>query len=232
MPCRFVRRALTSALVALTVALAALPATARPYPKILGAQPGLFSTNFKPKTFNNKPIQPLPMWMDMLSRWQKSTACSPVKVPGAPCTTWGWKEALARGQGMKGVDLLRAVNDAFNDDLRYPYITDKDNWGRDDYWATPYQFLERSGDCEDYAIAKYMALKQLGVPDDDMMILSVKLKVKPEIAHAILVVFIGNDGWVLDILNKHVMPQSAAQVLYEPLMAVNTKLWMYLHNVT
>ncbi|MES1153138.1 MAG: transglutaminase-like cysteine peptidase [Dongia sp.] len=133
---------------------------------------------------------------------------------------------------MKGVDLLRAVNDAFNDDLRYPYITDKENWGRDDYWATPYQFLERSGDCEDYAVAKYMALEQLGVADEDMMILSVKLRVRPDIAHAILIVFIGNDGWVLDILNKHVMPQSAAQVLYEPLMAVNTKLWMYLHGVT
>jgi predicted transglutaminase-like cysteine proteinase len=222
MPCRLARRVFALALVALTVGFAATPAMARHYPPILGSQPGLTSTNLNPPA--NVPS--VPLWGSMLGRWRKGMACSAVKIPGAPCTTAGWKEALARGRGLKGLALLKAVNDAFND-ARYPYVPDVG-----DYWETPYQFLEKSGDCEDYAIAKYMALEQLGIPDEDMMVLVVTAKDYGGIGHAVLIVFLGNDGYVLDILIKAVMEQARAQSSYTPLIGVNTKFWMYLHNVT
>jgi predicted transglutaminase-like cysteine proteinase len=219
---RFARLACTLALTAVTLALAVPPATARPYPPILGAQPGLTSTNLNPPK-----VPHVPLWSSMLARWRKGMACSPVRIAGQPCTTAGWNEALARGQGLSGLALLSAVNDAFNDDAKYPYVADDG-----DYWETPYQFLERSGDCEDYAIAKYMALQKLGVRDEDMMILVVAAKALGGEGHAVLLVFLGNDGYVLDILNKKVMKQSYAKAFYDPLMGINTKFWMYLHNVT
>jgi len=38
------------------------------------------------------------------------------------------------------------------------------NYGKKDYWATPWEFLGRDkGDCEDYVIAKYFALRHLGI---------------------------------------------------------------------
>ena len=48
---------------------------------------------------------------------------------------------------------------------RLKRISDARLWGRDDYWATPSELLRAGGgDCEDFATAKYFALRQLGVP--------------------------------------------------------------------
>jgi predicted transglutaminase-like cysteine proteinase len=58
--------------------------------------------------------------------------------------------------------LLRAVNQFFN---RIPSVTDLAHWRVEDYWATTSESLASNGaDCEDYAIAKYFTLKELGVP--------------------------------------------------------------------
>ena len=57
---------------------------------------------------------------------------------------------------------LAQVNDYFN---RVRFLPDLQHWGAEDYWATPAEFsASYGGDCEDYAIAKYFALKELGVP--------------------------------------------------------------------
>ncbi len=57
---------------------------------------------------------------------------------------------------------LEGVNDLFN---AVRYNSDMKLYGKSDYWATPWEFLGRDeGDCEDYVIAKYFALKHLGVP--------------------------------------------------------------------
>lgn len=63
--------------------------------------------------------------------------------------------------GAREIELLRAVNAFFN---RVPYLTDRARWGMDEYWATPAEMVGiHGGDCEDYAIAKYFTLKELGV---------------------------------------------------------------------
>jgi len=81
----------------------------------------------------------------------------------------GWqafvRETAGPGESLRqpGEDrLLRAVNRFFN---RVPSMTDLAHWGVEDYWATPSESLASNGaDCEDYAIAKYFTLKELGVP--------------------------------------------------------------------
>ncbi len=76
-----------------------------------------------------------------------------------------WR-AFARTRRMAAIDpggaLLGPVNDFFN---QLPFVDDLPHWGVEDYWATPAEALASNGaDCEDYSIAKYFMLKELGVP--------------------------------------------------------------------
>jgi len=51
-----------------------------------------------------------------------------------------------------------------------PYLADDENWGKEDYWATPKEFYAKGGDCEDYAISKYFALRRAGIPASKLML--------------------------------------------------------------
>ena len=67
---------------------------------------------------------------------------------------------------------LRFVNDLFN---RVPQVSDSAHWGVDDYWATPAELVaSNGGDCEDFVIAKYFALKESGIPAEKMRLTYVK----------------------------------------------------------
>jgi predicted transglutaminase-like cysteine proteinase len=67
---------------------------------------------------------------------------------------------------------LRFVNDLLN---RVPQISDSEHWGQDDYWATPAEFIaSNGGDCEDFVIAKYFALREAGVPAEKLRLTYVK----------------------------------------------------------
>jgi len=75
-------------------------------------------------------------------------------------------------QGLSEPEKLKLVNDFFN---LVPYYTDREHWGVEDYWATPFEKLTTfGGDCEDYSIAKYFTLRELGVDDGKMRITYVK----------------------------------------------------------
>lgn len=61
---------------------------------------------------------------------------------------------------------VSAINDCFN---KVTYLDDMTHWGVEDYWATPLEFISTGGgDCEDYAIAKYITLKDMGVPESKL----------------------------------------------------------------
>ncbi|MCB1644952.1 MAG: transglutaminase-like cysteine peptidase [Pseudomonadales bacterium] len=67
---------------------------------------------------------------------------------------------------------LETVNRFFN---RNRFESDLDHWNKVDYWATPVEFLAtKGGDCEDFAIAKYITLRALDVPDSKLRISYVK----------------------------------------------------------
>lgn len=71
-------------------------------------------------------------------------------------------DLIARMRGQPPARILESVNRHFN---TYGYRSDRELWGRDDHWADPLQFIERgAGDCEDFAVAKYFALRAAGVP--------------------------------------------------------------------
>ncbi|MBN7288800.1 MULTISPECIES: transglutaminase-like cysteine peptidase [Campylobacter] len=90
---------------------------------------------------------------------------------------------MASLQNASVQEKLVKVNDFFNA-LRW--TTDMEVWGKKDYWATRMEFLGKgAGDCEDYVIAKYFTLKQLGIPTDKLYFTYVKA-LKYNQAHMVL----------------------------------------------
>lgn len=85
------------------------------------------------------------------------------------------------------LDKLRTVNNFFNE---VPSVSDLEHWHKQDYWATPLEFLaSNGGDCEDFAIAKYFTLRELGVPDERLKITYVKAQLATggkSVAHMVL----------------------------------------------
>lgn len=81
---------------------------------------------------------------------------------------------------------LTEVNRFFN---QFQYREDIDHWGVKDYWATPQEFIgTQQGDCEDFVVAKYFALRKLGVPDNRLYLTYVKA-LEQNIAHMVLSYF-------------------------------------------
>lgn len=87
-----------------------------------------------------------------------------------------WRVVLIQASGQSDVVKLRQVNDFFNRRTRFG--DDNDIWGKPDYWATPLETLGRAqGDCEDFAIAKYVTLKLLGVAPEKLRLTYVKARI-------------------------------------------------------
>lgn len=93
---------------------------------------------------------------------------------------------LERLQNKDTRQQLTEVNDFFN---QFRYREDIAQWGVEDYWATPEEFIGvYTGDCEDYVISKYFALRTLGIADEKLYLTYVKA-VKENIAHMVLSYF-------------------------------------------
>jgi len=87
-----------------------------------------------------------------------------------------WNKMMVKASGLEELEQLKAVNDYFN---RIKYLSDKKHWGKNDYWATAFEFIgSGAGDCEDFATAKYFSLKLLGVADKKLQLSYVKLKTR------------------------------------------------------
>ena len=83
-----------------------------------------------------------------------------------------WQALMEGGRDKSERAKLILVNDFFN---QLTYRSDLNIWGKSDYWATPLEAIGRGqADCEDYSIAKYFTLREMGVPDDKMRIMYVK----------------------------------------------------------
>lgn len=78
------------------------------------------------------------------------------------------KKLLKEGQGLSDNERLFRVNDFFN---QVPYSSDEKVWGNRDYWATPVEMLGKGkADCEDYAIAKFFTLLEMGIPEEKLFL--------------------------------------------------------------
>ncbi|WP_163557309.1 transglutaminase-like cysteine peptidase [Halomonas sp. NO4] len=140
-----------------------------------------------------------------------------------------WFALLDRLAGADLESQLRDVNDFFNQRVRW--LDDIEIWGQEDYWATPLETMgRREGDCEDYSIAKYVTLKELGVPGDQLRMIYVRARLgRGGITQAHMVVGYyatpSADPRILDNLVKSIRPGSQRSDL-DPVFSFNSSgLW-------
>lgn len=141
------------------------------------------------------PARDYAKWNDALARYEKERQAEGALCRRGDCALQRWREFLAHWKRAEPLAQLEAVNDYLN---KIPYAADADNYGVDDYWATPREFFAKGGDCEDYAIAKYLSLRALGWPAERLRIV-VLFDRERDLVHAALVAYHGGIAYLLDI---------------------------------
>ena len=141
-----------------------------------------------------------------------------------------WSKDLYRQNNLD--DLLSKVQKAGN---AIKYVTDDQQYGERDRWASPSEFVSRGGDCEDYAIAKFMMLRSAGVPNEALRLVILMDK-KTKETHAVLVVYPAFAGRfaevaepkLLDNRDRSVLKTSRLDGRYQPIYSLNeTSWWMH-----
>ena len=94
-----------------------------------------------------------------------------------------WQSVVYNNKNLPEKEKLKVVNTFFN---KSKFVDDIDHWDVEDYWATPVEMLSTNGgDCEDFSIAKYFTLKEMGVSIEKMRIMYVKA-IELDQAHMVL----------------------------------------------
>jgi len=160
-------------------------------------------------------------WNELQSRLlADEAAVSACRTSAAACT-------LAARQFLSIVDIgaqrdgrvrFGWVNRAVNMAIRP--ASDWSQYGVADFWASPLQTLgSGAGDCEDYAIVKYVVLRELGITADDLRLIIVQDE-KRETGHAVVAVRHEQRWLILD--NRTMAILDAEDVHdYRPLFALD-----------
>lgn len=139
--------------------------------------------------------------------------------------TWDSFERMAAGEDP--IKQMQLVNILWN---RIPYREDIKAWNREDYWASPGEFAKNGGDCEDYAIAKYLTLRKLGFAAENMRVLVVT-DVKSGQAHAVLAVWHKGRAYILDNLSNMILPAEKLSGKYVPHASINENaIWKHIRS--
>ena len=189
-----------------------------------------------PSFFNTKELQSSDLkaftkWTGALARFaefrksKKPLVCGPgpgeVKICGDP----EWLAFLKEVKPHNRLDQVRLINARMN---KAKYIQDQSNWGQSDYWETPYEFMARFGDCEDYAIIKYLSLRMLGWDEQDLRVVAVK-DLNLKVGHAVLIVYMtAKSGARIPLLLDNQIPDvvKASSIRhYQPVFSINEKNW-------
>ncbi|GAC12374.1 transglutaminase-like cysteine peptidase [Paraglaciecola chathamensis] len=136
-----------------------------------------------------------------------------------------WQQLLNTSHTLPIDEKLYQVNNFFNE---LEFVDDIDHWGKDDYWATPVEFLAtEGGDCEDFVIAKYFSLKELGVPAEKLRLMYVTAT-RLRQAHMVLAYYEEPNSvpLVLDNINRRILPASRRRDLLPVYSFNGDGLWL------
>ena len=100
--------------------------------------------------------------------------------------------------------------------FRSAYRSDAQRWGIPDFWATPLELIgQGAGDCEDFAVAKYFALKNLGVATSRLKLMYARTANKSA-GHVVLAYYpgAGAEPFILDNENTNIVPLSQRRDLH------------------
>jgi predicted transglutaminase-like cysteine proteinase len=127
----------------------------------------------------------------ILARCSSQDAC--------PVAAQSLADIVAEGAGRSGLARVGLINRAVN--LYIMPTSDEAQWGVADRWSPPFETLQtQRGDCEDYAIVKYVALLQAGLSPDDVKIVILR-NLLPKEDHAVVAARVDGQWLILD--NRH-----------------------------
>jgi predicted transglutaminase-like cysteine proteinase len=126
----------------------------------------------------------------VLARCRAQEAC--------PAAAQNLLDIVAEGAGRSGRARVGLINRAV--DLAIKPTSDEAQWGVADHWSPPFETLQtHRGDCEDYAIVKYVALLQAGLSHDDVKIVILR-NLLPKEDHAAVAARVDGQWLILDNL--------------------------------
>ncbi len=139
-----------------------------------------------------------------------------------------WRTMLTQQRDNNEQQQLLAVNDFFNRSVEFR--NDIAIWGVSDYWATPLEILgKQQADCEDFSIAKYLSLLELGVDPQKLKITYVKADLGNKTqAHMVLAYYPSPraEPLILDNISQRILPASRRTDL-TPVFSFNSHgLWV------
>ncbi len=207
------------ALAPLPVAEAARHARSGP-----GAPPGpaLFGTD----EVYSPDLSPFVKWTGMLARFRAeqqraARRCAPGIAAG--CEPEEWRRLVDEVGGLELRAKLERVNAAIN---RHPYVSSLSNWGERNHWETPFEFFRKSGQCQDYAIAKYLVLRAAGVPAEQLRVVVLR-DMRRGLDHAVAVAYVAGEVLVLDNQSRDIARADDIRH-YQPYYSINEQGW-WLH---
>ena len=135
-----------------------------------------------------------------------------------------WRQLVTELQNEDLDEKLYEINRFFN---RFDFVDDLVHWQQKDYWATPIEFISTgAGDCEDYTIAKYFSLIELGIPEQQLRLMYVTaLELRQP--HMVLAYYETPTSipLVLDNINRRILPANKRRDL-SPIYSFNGNgLW-------
>ncbi len=136
-----------------------------------------------------------------------------------------WQQLIRENGALSEYEKLEKVNAFFN---RLQFVDDIIHWKKNDYWATPVEFLATDGgDCEDFALAKYFTLKALGVEESKLNLTYVKA-IRYNQAHMVLTYYAKPDQipLVLDNLIPEILPANQRKDLLPVYSFNGSGLWL------
>lgn len=171
-------------------------------------------------------IADFPQWLRVLERHLKDDLRDGPEAGDCTarvfnrCHLAAWRRFLDEARHLPVAEQLTAVNRFAN---TREYVLDIDNYGVEDYWAIPREFLGTGGDCEDYVITKLFSLLWLGYPPDELRLVVVQ-DTNLRVPHAVLAVAHGRETLILDNQVQAVLPDREV-VHYVPVFSLNESRW-------
>ncbi|MBB4286040.1 transglutaminase-like cysteine peptidase [Roseospira goensis] len=163
-------------------------------------------------------------WDGVLDRYGTEQTVVPPPCRGRgydACPYPDWVGFIERTSRLDKLSQLQEVARYFD---RLRYIEDMPNWGQNDYWATPGQFISRNGDCEDFAISKYATLRHLGWSLSDLRIVYVQ-DLNLQIGHMVLAATLDGTTYILDNQARNQLVRHDRIRHYRPVYSLSGDRW-------
>ena len=139
-----------------------------------------------------------------------------------------WLQTIAASKRLSETAKLQRINDFINQ--RISFESDWTIWEQSDYWATPLETIGQGrGDCEDFAIIKFVSLRMAGIPSSKLRLIYVKARLNTpagpmQQAHMILAYYTtpNAEPLLLDNLNPRILP-AARRADLQPVFSFNNE---------